>query len=185
MVIFDNADDLEVLRAAWPGNARGSVIITTRDFNAAHSLASVGYHVKPFDDSTGSKALLELIGLDSTLKSNHAKATEISQALGGLPLAISQIGGFIVQRRLPLKDFLPLYERNSTKIDCRRTGLSDYDHTISTVWEMSLSNLGGDSCNLLSLLAFLEPDAIHEEILLEGSKEVYNTQFDFLKNEME
>lgn len=161
------------------------MIITSRDFNAAHSPASTGYHVHPFDDSTGSAALLKILGLDPALGSHHEKATEITQALGGLPLAINQIGGFITQRKLPLQDFLPLYERNSTKIDSRKTGLSDYEHTISTVWEMSLGNISKDSYNLLGLLAFFEPDAIHEEILLEGSKEVDTDGFEFLEDQME
>lgn len=185
LVIFDNADDLEVLRAVWPGNSNGSVIITSRDFNAAHSPASAGYHVQPFDDFIGSKVLLKLIGLDPTLEINHSKATEISQALGGLPLAINQIGGFIIQRKLPLQDFLPLYERNSNKINSKKTGLSDYEHTISTVWELALSNIGGDSYNLLGLLAFFEPDAIHEKVLLEGSRQVDQADFEFLQDEME
>lgn len=169
----------------WPGNAHGSVIITSRDFNAAHSPASTGYHVQPFDDSTGSGVLLKLLGLDPKVELHHSKATEISQALGGLPLAITQIGGFILQRKLLLQDFLPLYERNSNKIDSKKTGLSDYEHTISTVWEISLSNIGGDSFNLLSLLAFFEPDGIHEQVLLEGSRQIDHADFDFLQNEME
>lgn len=63
--------------------------------------------------------------------------------------------------------------------------ISDYEHTLSTVWEMSLANLTGDSYKLQNLLAFFEPDAIHELILLEGSKQVAETEFDFLKDEME
>jgi hypothetical protein len=185
LLIFDNADNLEVLRASWPGNAHGSVLITTRDFNAAHSPASAGFHVQPFDDSISSDVLLNIVGLDLTLQSNQERATAITQVLGGLPLALNQIGGFIAQRKLPLQDFLPLYERNSAKIDSRKTGLSDYEHTISTVWEMSLANLTGDSYILQNLLAFFEPDAIHELILLEGSKQVAETEFDFLKDEME
>lgn len=185
LVIFDNADDLEVLRSVWPGNANGSVIITSRDFHAAHSPASTGYHVLPFDDSTGSEVLLKLLGLDPMQDVHFSKATEISQALGGLPLAISQIGGFIIQRKLLLQDFLPLYERNANKINSKKTGLSDYEHTISTVWEMSLSNIGGESYNLLGLLAFFEPDGIHEQVLLEGSKQVDDVDFEFLRDEME
>lgn len=169
----------------WPGNANGSVIITSRDFNAAHSPASAGYHVRPFEDSTGSEVLLKLLGLDPTLEAHSSKAIEINQALGGLPLAINQIGGFIIQRKLSLHDFLPLYERNSNKINSKKTGLSDYEHTISTVWEMSLSNLGGDSFTLLGLLAFLEPDRIHEQVLLEGSRQVDHADFEFLRDEME
>lgn len=161
------------------------MIVTSRDFNAAHSPASAGYHVRPFDDSTGSEFLLKLIGLDHTQKLHHGKAIEISQALGGLPLAINQIGGFILQRKVLLQDFLPLYERNANKINSKKTGLSDYEHTISTVWELSLNNIGGDSYNLLALLAFFEPDSIHEQVLLEGSRQIDHADFKFLQDKME
>jgi hypothetical protein len=185
LLIFDNADDLEVLRLAWPGNGLGSVLLTSRDFNAARSPASAGFHVQPFDDATGSDVLLHLVGLETNLPSNQEKARVITHALGGLPLAINQIGGFISQRKFPLQDFLPLYERNSAKIDARKTGLSDYEHTLSTVWEISLSKLTGDPCTLLNLLVFFEPDAIHEVVLTEGSKSLDDNEFEFLHDEME
>ena len=169
----------------WPGNGIGSVIITSRDFNAAHILASTGYHVQPFDDSTGSEVLLKLLRLDPTIKLYREKAIEISRALGGLPLAINQIGWFIVQRKLLLQDFLPFYERNSDMINSKKIGLGDYGHTISTVWEMSLDKIGADSFNLLGLLSFFEPDAIHEQVLLEGPKQVDSASFGFLRDEME
>lgn len=184
LLIFDNADDLEIIRFAWPGNAHGSVLITTRDFNAARGPASAGFYVQPFNDATGSDVLLHIIGLDTNLPSNQEKARAITQALGGLPLALNQIGGFISQRKLPLHDFLPLYERNSAKIDSKKTGFSDYDHTLSTVWEMSLSKLPKDSGKLLNLLAFFEPDAIHELVLTEGSKLLEDEEFEFLHDEM-
>ena len=185
MLIFDNADNLEILRVAWPVNAHGSVLITTRDFNASHTLSPAGFHVRPFDDDTGSDVLLHMVGLDSKLPSNQEKAKGITRALGGLPLALNQIGGFISQRKLPLQDFLPLYERNSAKIDSRKTGLGEYDHTLSTVWEMSLSKLSGNPCRLLNLLVFFEPDSIHELVLTEGSKLLDDEEFEFMHDEME
>lgn len=90
--MFDNADDLELLRQAWPGNSHGSILLTSRNFNAAHSPLSAGFYVQPFDDVTGSEVLLHLVGLDSKLQSNQEKAKAITQALGGLPLALNQIG---------------------------------------------------------------------------------------------
>ncbi|KAJ9648289.1 hypothetical protein H2199_001142 [Coniosporium tulheliwenetii] len=185
LLIFDNADELEILRLAWPGNAHGSVLLTTRDFNAARSPAPTGLHVQPFDDATGSDVLLRLVGLDAKLPSNQEKARAITHALGGLPLALSQIGGFISQRKLPLQDFLPLYERNAAKIDSRKTGLSDYEHTLSTVWEMSFSKISGNSRKLLDLLVFFEPDAISELVLTEGSKLVHDEGFNFLQDDMD
>ncbi|KAG9242074.1 hypothetical protein BJ878DRAFT_544615 [Calycina marina] len=185
LLIFDNADDLEILRQAWPGDSRGSVLITTRDFDPARNPAPAGFHVQTFDDDTGSKMLLSLVGLEVSVPSNQEKAKAITNTLGGLPLALSQIGGFISQRKLPLQDFLPLYERNSAKIDSRKTGITDYEHTLSTVWEMSLSKLSGDSLKLLNLLAFFEPDCIPEMILIKSSKLLNNGEFVFLDDEMD
>lgn len=161
------------------------MVLTTRDFNAAHALATSSWHVQPFDVTTGSLLLLDLVGLDPNVDTNRLKAEEIARTLGGLPLALNQIGGFIAQRKMPIQDFLPLYERNAPKIDSRKTGLSDYDHTLSTVWEMSLTRLSGDSIELLQLMAFLEPDSIHEEILIKGSKTSELNQFRFMQDEME
>lgn len=171
---------------AWPGNAHGSVLVTSRYFNSALGPAQAGFPVHPLDDTTGSNVLLRLIGLDTESPSNQERAREISQALGGLPLALAQIESFITQRKYPLKDFLALYERNAAKIDSRKSGLSEYEHALSTVWDMSFDKLSGDSRTLLNLLAFFAPDAISEGILVEGSElPDLGEEFEFLSDEME
>ena len=185
LIIFDNADDLDVLRHVWPSNGNGSVLITTRDASAIYSPASGGFHVQPFDDASGSQVLLNIVGLDPNSSTNQENAISITKALGGLPLAINQISGFIVQRKLKLQDFLPLYERNSAKIDARKTGISGYEHTLSTVWEMSISKLTGNSRTLLSILPYFQPDGIDETVLLQGANLLDNPDFEFLQDEME
>lgn len=110
-------------------------------------------------------------------------ARAISQALGGLPLALTQIGGFIAQRRMRLKDFLPLYERNRPRIDARKPAGTDYEHTLSTVWDMSFAKLSEDSTSLLKIMALLEPDGISEDILLQGAEGL--DDFSFLTDDME
>ncbi len=185
LLIFDNVEDLEILRLVWPGNSHGSVLVTTRDFNVAYSPASGGFHVQPFDDILGSNVLLNLVGLSTKLASGQEKALEVTRALGGLPLALNQIGGFILERKLPLQSFLPYYERNSAKIDSRKTGLSTYEHTLSTVWEESLNKLSGHPYVLLNLLVFFKPESIHEFILIEGSKLLYDEEFNFIHDEIE
>lgn len=184
-MVFDNADDINILHHVWPENAYGSVLLTSRDFNSAHSLACAGLNLQPFDDSTGADILLQLVRLSKTEPANKAEAESISHAFGGLPLALDQIAGFITQRRLRLKDFLPCYERNAAKIDSRKTGVGDYSHTLSTVWEMTLANLSGYASHLQKLLCFFESDVVHESILVEGSKLVEDIEFEFLSDEME
>jgi hypothetical protein len=185
ILIFDNADDLELLRHVWPTNGEGSVLLTTRDSNAVHSPASKGVHIQPFDTVDGSEVLLNLVGLDHTSTSNRENAIEITEALGGLPLALTQIGGFIVQRKLPLRDFLPLYERNASKIDARKTSISDYEHTLSTVWEMSMKKLEGNAQTLFNILPYFQPDGIDETILIQGSSSLQLPAYEFLHDDME
>ncbi|KAH0565279.1 hypothetical protein GP486_001329 [Trichoglossum hirsutum] len=84
-------NDLELLRHVWPANGQGPILLTTRDANAPYSLTSAGFHVCPFDGTTGSEVLLNLTGLDSKCPTNQVKAKAIMKTLGGLPLALTQI----------------------------------------------------------------------------------------------
>jgi hypothetical protein len=134
----------------------------------------------------GSAAFLELLGQSNASQSNIDLAKQIAHNLGGLPLALRQISGFVVQQRLALKDFLPLYERNAVRIHMKKTGLSDYQHTLSTVWDLALSSLTGHASSLQKLLAFFDPDRIAETILTtKDALKAGGDEFDFLTDEME
>ncbi|KAF2034858.1 hypothetical protein EK21DRAFT_97087 [Setomelanomma holmii] len=185
IVVFDNADDLETLRHAWPTSGGGAVLLASRNANASYSPASKGYSVKSFDDSDGSESLLSLTGIDATSSVNRGRAKGISKTLGGLPLALTQIGGFIAQRKLPLQDFLPLYERNAFKIDARKTGMSDYEHTLSTAWDMSINQVSGDAQKLLDMIPYLQPDEVHETTLLTNTLDLGLTDYSFLDDQMD
>lgn len=187
LVVLDNVDDLQALKVAWPGNPRGSILLTTRDFDAARNLAAVCLQLEPFNDNEGCAMLLKQIGLDPVVAAHQQHGMEITQALGGLPLALSQIGGFIAQRRLALGDFLALYERNATKINARRTTQDDYEHTLNTVWNVSFERLPEESAKLLNMMIFFDPDSIDEDIFLRGSLAgaELESAFQFLTDEME
>ena len=184
-MVFDNADDLSILKNAWPGSGQGSVLVTSRDFSASFSPATTGFHVQPFEDIVGAAALLTIVHKDDMSTENQVIAKEITHVLGGLPLALNQIGGFIVQQRLALKDFLPLYEKNAAKINARKSRLSDYEHSLSTVWELALSQLSENASKLQKLLAFLDPDQIHESVLTGEISHDSCSDFAFLSDEME
>jgi hypothetical protein len=143
--VFDNADDPDILLHAWPGAATGSILITSRDSTVAFGTSAETIHFHPFDEETSVAAFMRLIGRDPDSDSDRDAARDISQALGGLPLAINQISGFIVQQKLALKDFLPLYQKHAAKIDSRKLKRGDYGHTLGTVWELSLAQLSGIS----------------------------------------
>ena len=143
-----------------------------------------GYKIEPFDSATGSTALLNILNLDIDSESNIENAQAIVSTLGGLPLAIGQIGGFLSERKIPLREFLPLYERNAFEIDLKRTGLSDHEQVLGTIWEETLTRLSGNSRLLMMLLAFFHPGKIPRSILSEGSRLAPNSDFSFLNDEI-
>jgi hypothetical protein len=161
------------------------VLLTSRDSAAWFGTAAESCKVHPFDEEAGVAAFLGLIGREAYSESERAAARKIMKTLGGLPLAVNQISGFIVQQRLALEAFLPLYERNSAKIDARKVVRGDYDHTLSTVWELSLSQLSGPSRTLQTILAFLDPDKVHESVLRESGETIHEGDFEFLGDEVE
>jgi hypothetical protein len=128
--------------------------------------------------------LLKALDLHHPSLDDKQHAYAISKTFGGLPLALAQISGFIQQRKVSLKEFLPLYERYSVKIDTRKAPGCDYEHTLSTVWSVSFKKLTETSTSLLNLLSFCDPDGISEDILLQGSQNI-GDEFSFLSDEME
>jgi hypothetical protein len=143
-------------------------------------------HLQPFDDETGGDFLVHLLGRDNHSEAPKDVARKISHVMGGLPLALGQIGAFINHRQMPINDFLPLYERHSARIHAKRAPKSDYEHALSTVWDISFEKLPKDSTQLLNLLAFMDPDGVDEQIFIKGSAEGnVKEAFPFLEDEME
>ena len=151
----------------------------------AQHLACPSAHLQALDTAIGAEMLLQLTGHDLESAANRAEAAKISDTLGGLPLALTQISAFISQRQLPLADFIPLYRKNSTRIDAKKDFGAEYEHTLSTVWEVALKGLSGDAKYLQELLAFFDPNTVHEVVLLEGSKTLSAVETVFLQDLME
>ncbi|KAK4656562.1 hypothetical protein QC762_0036880 [Podospora pseudocomata] len=128
--------------------------------------------------------LLKAIDIGAASQADLQNASNISRSPGGLPLALAQIGGFVTQRKLSLQEVLPLYERYAAKIDARKAPRSDYEHTLSTVWDVSFQKLSANPTRLLYLLFYFDPDGISEDILIHGS-EGLSESFAFLSDELD
>lgn len=62
-------------------------------------------------------ALFDILGLNANCTLHQAEAELITSKLGGLSLALNQVGGFFVQRKIPFNDYLALtISRCATKI---------------------------------------------------------------------
>lgn len=184
LVVFDNADDLTALKTAWLGTSRCSVLLTTRDSTVATTLAAHHLEVNILTDEDGCQMLLTALeSKDSTVEERES-GRALSRAFGGLPLALTQIAGFVKQRKMALEAFLPLYEKYPDKIDSRKAPGTDYEHALSTVWDVSLQKLTTSTTQFLALMSFFDPDSIHEEVILQGSNGLGDVM-SFLSDELE
>ena len=98
---------------------------------------------------------------------------QISQELGGLPLALDQAGAYLEETGMDLAGYWYIYQQHRTDLFRERGGLvSDHPAPVATTWSLSFQRVEEQkpaAADLLRLCAFLAPDAIAEEILTAGA----------------
>jgi hypothetical protein len=173
LLVLDNVSDLEEMPKALPFlHAVGSVLITSRNSHACFGTTDTICKVQPFSHETSVSVFLSLIGRKEYTKPERAALVKVTQALGGLPLAIKEISDIIIDQGLNLEDF-QLYKRNSI-----------YEHMLGAIWKRALGQLSGPSLILQTMLAFMNYKGVHESVLCNGGKYLGN-DFAFLRDNME
>jgi hypothetical protein len=182
LLIFDNADDPIILADYWPQGS-GSILVTSRDpmSKSIFTRRPSGLDLGPL---TQQDSLSLFNHLTTTVNEpEDDTARKISDALGGVPLAISQMAGIIRRQDLTLSEFFELYTDHEehaslyeTKFD---TSLVTYRHSLSTVW--AFEKLKPQARQLLELISFLDPDVIGEDLLMAASAELFSEGVQFKK----
>lgn len=183
LLIFDNADDPMILADYWP-QANGSILITSRDplTKSMFTNRSSGLDLGPLSQEDSLSLFNHLT--ESSNEPEDDTARQISDELGGVPLAISQMAGIIRRQDFTLSEFFELYTDHEehaslyeTKFD---TNLVTYRHSLSTVW--AFEKLKPQARQLLELVSFLDPDVIGEDLLMEASAELLSEGAPFKKS---
>ena len=169
-IIYDNVDDAGLLHENLPVGSSGSVLFTSRDPESQYSLTNQGCKVRSFDKNEGRDFLLNLLpGVDVNNEAYVNSASEISDHLGGLPLGLKQVAGFLRKSGIGISDLSELLKdtEQDEQIFADTSGSAQlgYGHTLSNVWTISLSRLDLETRNFLGLLSFLDPDGIPETIM--------------------
>src|SRR3989440_701689 len=181
LLILDNVDDLEMIVDFLPVTGTGDVLLTTR----LQALGTVAQHIEVekmmLDEGVmfllrRTKVLAQSTSFDQVPKEKQVQATEIVMALDGLPLALDQAGAYIEETRCGLSRYLDLYGTRRKELLLRR-GRFPIDHldSVAATWSLSLQRVEQESLvatDLLRLFAFLDPEAIPEEMLTLGAAEL-------------
>lgn len=179
LVIFDNVEDVDIVSSFLPTLREGAVLLTTR-------VRVRGKYVKKIDLDTLSQQesvhfllrrakLVEEDGDDERLAQEEREAVEeLAELLGGLPLALEQAAAYIEEHDCSAVDYLTSFLKHRRTLLAQRGNFNkeDYPHSVATTWTLSFEQIERDSpasADLLSLCAFLHPDAIAEEIITEAA----------------
>jgi tetratricopeptide (TPR) repeat protein len=166
LLIFNNADDLELLRIFWPLTQTGSILVTSRDPMVKRGRA--GLELEPFETDEAATLLRTLTEFEDSPENREA-STALAIRLGGLPLAITQIAALIDRWEMTLPEFLAHFDKQisiATMAKEKHENLPDspyYKHSLLTVW--ALDSLIPEASAILQVLSFLSPDSIRESLL--------------------
>jgi hypothetical protein len=169
--VFDNVDDAKIISPYLPTAGNGSILITARNTSPSFTTAQKTLVVEPMTLEESSSMLLGQLAYDEKWATATAEEEEAARALcaelGGLPLAIAQIAGFVLNGGGDLVEVLDLFETRDTGVffeGQQEPVDSYYEHTLSTVWDVTLIKLDEPTLTFLDIVAFMDPDSITEEL---------------------
>jgi transcriptional regulator with XRE-family HTH domain len=181
LLLLDNVEEDVRVKDILSGMPHGHVLLTTRS-QAVAELAS-NLHLDKMQQEEGALLLLrrvrplpQLASIDTFSDAERLEALELSLLLDGLPLALDQAGAYIGETGCSLSGYIQLYHKYRKELLGRRSEreklYSDYKESVATTWLISFDRVEQQcpaATKLLDLCTYLHPDAIPEEILLEGS----------------
>ena len=171
LIIFDNVDDITVVQGFVPMvGSREHVLITTRDNNFA-GIPAQGMEVPILEPSEAMHLLHVLSDIEISPGATEDEALEIAQAFGYLPLALEQAAAFVREVTGDFHQYWKEYKMNNREVrHWVPSGNRQYEYSLATAWSPSFKILEAhpETKRLLQILAFLSPDAVPIDFLLDG-----------------
>lgn len=177
LLILDNVEDINLIHDFLSFEIHGHVLLTMRS-RVVGTLAQ-RIDLEPMQPEEGVLFLLrraKLLTIDATLQevdpAVYQAAEEIHQFMGGLPLALDQAGAYIEATQCSLFDYLRLLHSSHLRLLAERDVHTDHPLSVSRTFTLTFERLERDeplAAALLTVCAFLAPEAIPETFFLEGA----------------
>ncbi|KAL9049000.1 MAG: hypothetical protein Q9162_007442, partial [Coniocarpon cinnabarinum] len=175
LVIVDSIDDPEWgVRNLIPVSTKGTVIITSQlqNANTLFPKGSEILEVYTMNDAEAKTLLLRDIETPTLADEERQASQEIVELLGNLPLAVDLARAVITNsrhRERAVRGYLNdlQYRKDIVLKKTGLKGLTQYQKTLSNVWDISIKAVQTHSfsaANLLKFLSFLDPYAVQDEM---------------------
>lgn len=175
LLILDNADTPSFLKPFLPAAGDGHVLITSRAQNfAAHHIETQRLAL-PLEEEALAFLLRRTLRQTSGDVERQA-AAELAGKLGNLPLALEQAAAYLVDRGTSFGAYLEAFRNKGIELLNRADPEAGTGHTsVAVTWSLNFAEverISPASADLLKAAAVLAPDAIPEELFLEGGAEI-------------
>lgn len=162
LLVFDNVASPRDVSLVSP-SGDGHVLITSR--NRGWSGIAAQVDVQEFSRAESIEFLTKRTGLHE-----RQPATDLSEALGDLPLAMAQAAAFIETHAMSINAYLNLYRDPAVARRLRAVGLDsgEYPVSVAATWLLNFEQLKRSrpgAVDLLRLCAFFDPDRIELDTL--------------------
>ena len=163
LLVFDNAADPDRLRPYLPAVGRTQVVITSTD-QAFTELGEV-VNVPVFSRSESLRYLQARTGLVG-----QEDADSVAEAVGDLPLALSQVAATIRRQQLSYRSYLERLRRVEVRDLLGAVPGGDYPQAAAAALLLSVqvieaSDTSGLISQLLRVVAVLSPHGVHRDLL--------------------
>jgi hypothetical protein len=166
LLVFDNAPDLDSVRAFLPPAGDGLVLITSQ---SALWPPSQSVEVPVLGTGAAAGFLTARTG-----DPDERAAGELAAELGGLPLALEQAAAYIHATGDSLDGYLASFRQRRADL-LGRGAPAGYDRTVASTWALAFDRLmptEEGAVGLLRLLAFCAPEAVPLRLLLQPRPEL-------------
>ncbi|XUL91742.1 FxSxx-COOH system tetratricopeptide repeat protein [Streptomyces galilaeus] len=155
LLVFDNAESVDVVRGYFPTNGPGKIIVTSRNREWERVATPLPVNVFEREES------IELLQKRSPDLS-QADAGRLAAALGDLPLAVEQAGAWRAVTGMLVEEYLDLLNQRNPEI-LALDPAPDYPLTVAAAWDISLERIRENSPasrELLDICACMAPEAV-------------------------
>jgi tetratricopeptide (TPR) repeat protein len=175
LLIFDNADTPELLKAYYPRIPRGHILLTSR----AQLFDTLGIEsTSALEKLEPQEALDFLFKRTARTQSDQTEmhaAERLARELGYLPLALEQAAAYLRAKGARFHDYLASYQRQRLALLNKadpKTG--NYPAPVAKTWALNFQEVEKDpvAADILRVSAFLSPDTIPLELFIKGASQL-------------
>jgi tetratricopeptide (TPR) repeat protein len=178
LLIYDNVEDIEMVKRFLPNSRSGAILFTTR----IHALGTLAHTIEVTQMSQ--EEGIHFLSHRAKLLHSYASSAALSptdidiartmvELMDGLPLALDQAASYIEATQCSLSDYQQLFQSAHLRLLDERDAYADHPLSVAQTFTLAFAQLKKNNpaaADLLTVCAFLAPEAIPETFFLEGAK---------------